>query len=639
MGQFSYFCRMWKKEWYYFNVLVKRLLIVLALFMICRLIFFLFNKDLFPELGANEFFMASLAGLRYDLAAVLIINSLFIILHLLPNPWRSTRRYQRFLKWQFYLINGGFLFLEAADFVYFRYGSVRTSTHLLGLRYDIIHLIPQFIRDFWYLLLLVVALFFVVEWFYRRTSMRKKHHPVPALVIIGSTLVLAFGLAPLLVHGGISSQQQKGNERINRAAEWPLITNTTFTVIESLVSRYLDDPGYMSAEEAQELYPMHKVMKRTSPLTAAFSRAGRPNIVILLLESFSTEYIGFFNNGRGYTPFLDSLLGRSLVFENAYANGKHSIDAIASIAAGLPPLMPDPFISSPYSSNNIRGLGDYLKTVDYHSFFFHGARSNTMQLDKFLPKAGFDAFFGMEAYGKNEDFDGNWGIFDGPFLSFTADVMDTLPTPFAALVFTLSSHHPFTLPPGYEPRLASGGSELLMAIEYADHSLRAFFQKASQMDWFDNTVFIIAADHTGPAIRDAYKTPAGMYDIPLAIYDPQLSSGLISEKVVQQSDILPTVLELAGYTGPYTCIGDPLLGNEGGFSITYLNGTYQMITAGFLLQFDGEQVLGLYDPDEDPLLENDLSDDFPDVRIDLERKLKAILQQYIDAMLNNKLAG
>ena len=130
-----------------------------------------------------------------------------------------------------------------------------------------------------------------------------------------------------------------------------------------------------------------------------------------------------------------------------------------------------------------------------------------------------------------------------------------------------------------------------------------------------------------------------MYDIPLAIYDPQLSSGLISEKVVQQSDIIPTVLELAGYTGPYTCIGDPLLGNEGGFSITYLNGTYQMITAGFLLQFDGEQVLGLYDPDEDPLLENDLSDDFPDVRIDLERKLKAILQQYIDAMLNNKLAG
>ena len=630
---------MWKKEWYYFNVLVRRLLIVLALFMICRLIFFLFNKDLFPELGVNEFFLASLVGLRYDLAAVLIINSVFILLHLVPNPWRNTRRYQRFLKWQFYLINGGFLFLEAADFVYFRYGSVRTSSHLLGLRYDIIHLIPQFIRDFWYLLLLVVALFFVVEWFYRKTSVRKRHHPVSALIIIGSTLLLAFGLAPLLAHGG-SLQEKKGkSERVTQAVEWPLITNTTFTVIESFVRRYLKSPDYLSPADAERIYPFKRIMKAHSPLTAAFDRPERPNIVVILLESFSSEYIGFFNDGRGYTPFLDSLFRHSLVFENAYANGKHSIDAIASITAGLPPLMPDPFISSPYSSNEIDGMGDYLKKVSYHSYFFHGARSNTMQLDKFLPKAGFDEFFGMEKYGNEADFDGNWGIFDGPFLSFTADVMDTLPSPFAAVIFTLSSHHPFTLPDDYRPLADPEASDLLKTISYADHSLQQFFQKASKMEWFDNTVFILTADHTGPAISDAYKNPAGMFDIPIAIFDPRLSSGLRSGKVVQQSDILPTVLELAGYTGPYTCIGDPLFSNEGGFSVSYLNGIYQIITAGFLLQFDGEQVLGLYDPDKDPLLENDLSDDFPGVRLELEWKLKAILQQYIDAMLNNKLAG
>ncbi len=630
---------MWKKEWYYFNVLVRRLLIVLALFMICRLIFFLFNKDLFPELGIHEFFMASLAGLRYDLAAVLIINSVFILLHLLPNPWRSSRKYQRFLKWQFYLINGGFLFLEAADFIYFRYGSVRTSSHLLGLRYDIIHLVPQFMRDFWYLLLLVVALFFVVEWFYRKTSVRKKHHPLPALAIIGFTLLLAFGLAPLLARGGALALQKGKSEHISRASEWPLITNTTFTVIESFVRRYLEDPQYLSIEEAGKIYPMKREMEAHSPLTAAFERSTRPNIVVILLESFSSEYIGFFNNGKGHTPFLDSLLARSLVFSNAYANGKHSIDAIVSVAAGLPPLMPDPFISSPYSENEINGMGDYLKKCSYHSYFFHGARSNTMQLDKFLPRAGFDHFFSMEDYGNEDDFDGNWGIFDGPFLSFAADVMDTLPSPFAAVVFTLSSHHPFTLPADYRPSSDSGASDLLKSIGYTDQSLQQFFRKASKMHWFANTVFIIMADHTGPAVSDAYKNPAGIFDIPIAIFDPRLSSGLLSGKVVQQSDILPTVLELAGYTGPYTCIGAPLFGNEEGFSVTYLNGVYQIITAGYLLQFDGEQVLGLYERAEDPLLEKDLSDELPGLRLELEWKLKAILQQYTDAMLNNKLAG
>lgn len=630
---------MWKKEWYHFNVLVRRLLIVLALFMISRLIFFLFNRDLFPELGVTDFFMASLMGLRYDLAAVLIINSVFILFHLIPNPWRNSRKYQRFLKWQFYLINGGFLFLEAADFVYFRYGSVRTSSHLLGLRYDIIHLVPQFLRDFWYLLLLVLALFFVVEWFYRKTNVRKKHHPIPVLAIIGFTLLLAFGLAPRLVRGGALALKKGKSESVTRASERPLITNTTFTVIESFVRRYLKDPQYMSPDEAVAIYPFKKKMESHSPLTAAFDHTKHPNVVVLLLESFSSEYIGFFNDGQGYTPFLDSLLRHSLVFTNAYANGKHSIDAITSIAAGLPPLMPDPFISSPYSSNEIDGIGDYLKKISYHSYFFHGARKNTMQLDKLLPQVGFDHFFSMDDYDNQDDFDGNWGIFDGPFLSFAADVMDTLPSPFAAVVFTLSSHHPFTLPAGYRPLADFGESDLLKSIGYADHSLQQFFKKASRKKWFANTVFIITADHTGPAVSDAYKNPAGMFDIPIAIFDPRLSSGLLSNKVVQQSDILPTVLELAGYSGSYTCIGAPLFSNEEGFSVSYLNGIYQIITAGFLLQFDGEEVLGLFDPGIDPFLENDLSDEYPGVRSELEWKLKAILQEYIDAMLNNKLAG
>ncbi|HPE98899.1 MAG TPA: hypothetical protein PKX04_13130, partial [Chitinophagales bacterium] len=156
-------------QWFHIRVLFRRLGILVLLYAVCRIIFFLFNRDLFPELATKDFLSVMWYGLRFDIASILYINLLFIAGHIIPNPWRETARYQFILKTIFYLFNGIALMLEAGDFIYFRYGLKRTSTHELGLTNDT-SVLPMVIRDFWFVFLLVMVLIIIVELLYRKTE-------------------------------------------------------------------------------------------------------------------------------------------------------------------------------------------------------------------------------------------------------------------------------------------------------------------------------------------------------------------------------------------------------------------------------------------------------------------------------------
>ena len=106
------------------------------------------------------------------------------------------------------------------------------------------------------------------------------------------------------------------------------------------------------------------------------------------MECFSKEFIGFYNSGKGYTPFLDSLMKNSLVFENAYSNGLKSIEALPAISASIPGLIENPFITSNYSQNNINSIASILNKEGYNTSFFHGGVRGTMGFYSFCKKAG-----------------------------------------------------------------------------------------------------------------------------------------------------------------------------------------------------------------------------------------------------------
>ena len=150
-------------------------------------------------------------------------------------------------------------------------------------------------------------------------------------------------------------------------------------------------------------------------------------------------------NYVSYTPFLDSLASKSLVFDNAFANGRKSIHGMSSVLAGIPSFK-DAFTSSPYANQKIESVVSVLNLEGYDTSFFHGAPNGSMGFLGFSNILGFDHYYGKTEFGNDALFDGFWGIWDLPFFQFTKETIDTKKTPFFSTIFTVTSHEPYIIP-------------------------------------------------------------------------------------------------------------------------------------------------------------------------------------------------
>ena len=152
--------------------------------------------------------------------------------------------------------------------------------------------------------------------------------------------------------------------------------------------------------------------------------------------------------------------------------------------------------------------------------------------------AGFDKYYGKDEYGNDTDYDGNWGIYDGPFFDFFKSELDGMPEPFLASFFSLSSHHPYVVPEEYEGKFDKGTLDIHESIMYSDHMLGKFFRDASGAEWFGNTLFVITADHTSMSYEKGYQTRSGIYAVPLVFYMPGKVEPGVMEDIAQHTDIL-----------------------------------------------------------------------------------------------------
>ena len=234
---------------------------------------------------------------------------------------------------------------------------------------------------------------------------------------------------------------------------------------------------------------------------------------------------------------------------------------------------------------------------------------------------------------------GTWAIWDEPFLQFFALKMSELQQPFMTSVFTASSHHPFAIPEQYRGVYHEGQHPIHKCILYSDNALRRFFVTAKQQPWYDNTIFVLTADHTNHSNHDVYLTSLGAFSVPIIFFDP--SGSLPREKrngVAAQIDIMPTILGLLGYDEPYIAFGKDLLsGNTPTWTVNYSNGIYQYVDGPLVLLFDGERQTALYNYVDDPLQQHNLMGTQPEHEHQMLTRLKAIIQSYMIRMTTNNL--
>ena len=209
--------------------------------------------------------------------------------------------------------------------------------------------------------------------------------------------------------------------------------------------------------------------------------------------------------------------------------------------------------------------------------------------------------------------------------------------PFFSSIFSVSSHHPFKVPERYEGKFPDGKIPVCKVIAYTDYALKQYFETVSKTAWFKNSLFVITADHSTLPQFEEYMTSANAFAIPLIFYTPDGTlTPQMNPKTAQQIDIMPTVLNMLHYKGTFSAFGKSLIDRvQSGFAIAYINENYQLIKNDTLFEFDGKKRVGAYDLKNDPFQKSKLPLDAP--LNDDEQLVKAIIQQYNNRMLDNKL--
>lgn len=636
-----------------YTVLALRLGAVYIMYTVTRLLFYLFNLKLFADVSMDGLVRMLMGGLRFDTSAIIYTNLPVILLHVLPFRFRYAGWYQRMTAVLFYVVNLLALTVNMADSVYYRFTLRRTTTSVFTEfrnEQNGVGLFFRFMWDYWYVTLSVVLLGVGLVWMYRRIrvgaegdSPAKWYRYYPINLALSAVVVILCigGMRGGFAHSVRPITLSNASAYVDKPEHREIVLNTPFTLLRTVGKSALQKKSYFTAEELDSYFDPH--YQATKDSASHFGLLKGRNVVVILLESFGRELVGTFNRNLpgytgGYTPFLDSLAADAYLFERAFANGRKSIDAMPSALTSIP-AMETPFILSHYSGNRVNSPASLLRG-EYATAFFHGAPNGSMGFDAFTHQAGYEHYFGKDEYNHDADFDGMWGIWDEPFLGYMADRLNELPQPFASAVFTLSSHHPFRVPQGYEGRFPKGTHPLHPCIGYTDNALRNFFAKAKQMSWFDNTLFIITADHGTAGDSDPFNTAWGAFAIPMMVYAPGSGlRGYNDSTVVSQSDILPTVMSLLGYDKPFVSYGHNMFAPaEKHFAVNYFNGAFQLTEGGYLLQFENEKPISLYHYPTDLLLRNNLLGTLPTIEQAMTNQLKAIIQHYNNGMLENRLA-
>ncbi|MBR5169631.1 MAG: LTA synthase family protein [Muribaculaceae bacterium] len=649
------------------------LLVVYIAYSLCRAIFLALNWSLYSgTLTWSHGLELFGAGLLFDTPAILYTNAVIMAMFLLPLHWKERSGYYRVARWIYTIVNSIAVYMNLMDCVYFPFTGKRTTASIFAefsneSTGEMLKIFGGQFLSHWYLVLLAALVTWAFWKLFRPhrdaescVSERVDNHearldiPTYYLVQVVSLLV-AIPLCIGAIRGGFTKATRpitisNANQYVNRPAETGIVLNTPFSIFRTLKKTPFVVPEYMSDKEALTLYtPLHQPTD-----TAAFTPR---NVVVIILESYGKQHIGFYNktlrNGtfQGFTPFLDSLITQgAMTYRYSYSNGRKSIEGMPSVLSSLPNFV-EPLFLTPASLNAMSGLARELgENKGYNTAFFHGAQNESMGFQAFARATGFQRYYGRDEYNADpnfhgdEDFDGTWAIWDEEFFQFFAQQMSQIQEPFMTALFSASSHDPFAIPEKYEGRFPKGERPLQQCIAYTDYALKRFFETASQQPWFNNTLFVITADHVNQQIDPFYCTTLGNYCVPIILYapgDPSLH-GYDEERVVEHIDIMPTVLAYLHYDKPYIAFGRNMLsGNaNNGFALHWVPeySGYEYVWGNYVLQFDGKDVTAAYKFRSDSTLTFNVLNSMPADTLQLmQRQMKSIIQQYMQRMNGDQL--
>ncbi|MCM8819155.1 MAG: sulfatase-like hydrolase/transferase [Candidatus Omnitrophica bacterium] len=571
-----------------------------------RLIFFIKYRNYFKGFSFIENFLSFIVGLRFDLSTIsLVFGIFFLILHL-PGRWKENKIFSKIL-WFFIVIFSvltyAFLF---TDIFYYEYGNKHLSFEIFEVPTHFLSMVVTVLMEYWYALVIFVIfmLVFSLLWFKIKNFIEKFLKNSTNIFneifyfLIFSTIITIF------IRGGLQGPTlrpsfafRKGNILLGH-----LSLNGVYTVLHTIYQPYGKERNFFPDDKATEI--IRRIIKSENEIfindkypllrkTVYKEPPRKLNVVIFIMESWTAEYTGCLGSHPELTPFFDSLSKEGLLFSRFYSCGGRTWQGAITILFSLPTVYPVGITYPPFDQNIYRSIAHILKEQGYETIFLHGGKKLTFSME-ILTKSlgGFDKCIFKEDFDLSKvEIDKAWGVHDEHVFLRADEEFRKLKQPFLGVIFSLSSHPPYDLPERFK---SSGTANFFDSIRYADYSLKKFFEKAKNSDYFNNTLFIITADH---ANRIDEKNPADSFRIPCLFYTPggQIKKG-ITHRIGNQIDILPSVIDILKISTVHSSAGKSLFDkNENtGYSFMTSNEEFYWVRNKYVLIHNLEKPLSFY---------------------------------------------
>lgn len=554
------------------KIYLSLIIFTLASFFLLRIALLLSNIDYF-SLSASQILFALIYGMRFDVAIITLLAAPFILASILPFKFAETLRWQALCAWLCCVALLIALTIGAADFAFFAdmHRHITTETTQIGSDWPMLLDIawqsrrPETLAYTIALILLVFAWHLFIIKKLPRGLTQTATHPQRWTSFFLILICCVFSIRGFMFNGKPISTADAYHAGPEAAAQ--LALNGAFSAIRS---------GFDKQNKVLNFVPQHSIsdysiVADVDPKHLFFKQfadnvPSQHNVIVFLLESWSQAYIDSLSNSNyGATPFFDSIVENSLVFEQAYAAAQRSIQGVQAVLTSIPVLPEQPALGDGLELISMPRIGYMSSAYGYHNIMVQSSNRRSFHLDAIANALGFDEYYGkqdiplLKKYPQDIPRFG-WDYDTLQFFKTRLDQAHRRNKPFFGFVFTGTTHEPFPNP-GKEfllyPHNPQTELGFLNTLRYADWSLEQFMLSAESEPWFNDTIFIFVADHTMRATHTA--DPRQLFRIPLVIYSPAHIAPKRDNRIASQYDILPTIIDLMGINTPFTAFGDSLL--------------------------------------------------------------------------------
>ena len=421
-----------------YMLLSYRLLATLIALSISRWMLYLFNIQFFHQLDLGQALALYFQGMRFDLPIVFGINILTIVFYCLPSRIIYNEKLQGFVDIVYIITNAVAIFLNFLDIVCFHFFGKHLTMDFIKVLFHSdevsFGVVRQVFFDYWYLLVIFILFVLIIIVVAQHTKPKKpEKEEKPHWQLRQSiSLVVMLLLTVIAGRGGIQAKPIS----VETAMEYtdpqnaPILLNTPFCLVTTHETELKERDGRYESDFSPIHYDLSANRFIESDSLSVDSI--QSNIVVIILKNIGQEMVGYYSRDRrsSLTPFLDSLLTQSLTF-NGMSNSRRSLEVLPAILASIPSMMEYDFVRSPYADNDFDAYCKHLQKHGYNTIFMHGGKNGMLGFDEFSRRAGFSKYFGRTEYGDDSDYDGQWGIYDGPFLQYAAKTLNRVDKPFA----------------------------------------------------------------------------------------------------------------------------------------------------------------------------------------------------------------